>query len=141
MFRPVFWQTCINCKFIFIHTEFSLDYLAQFMRTTYTQVPNSEIEAQELSYPTPRPYCLSIPWSAYLIVTTLSVLFNVVLVTSWLRWKDGGLCREALYCEFIYDFSQLNVYSPPGNVSTSRCWSGELSDKISKFPCSKSINI
>jgi hypothetical protein len=71
------------------------------MRTTYTQVPNSEIEAQESSYPIARPYCLSIPWSLHLVVTTLSLLFNVVLVTGWLTWKDGGLCREALYCEFM----------------------------------------
>ena len=72
------------------------------MPTTYTKVPNSEIEEQGSSYSIAKPHRLSIPWSACLIITVLSLLFNVVLVIVWLRSKEvGGLCREAVYCGFI----------------------------------------
>ena len=68
------------------------------MPTTYTQVPNCEIQEQALS----RPHHLSIPWSTSSITAVLSLLFNVVLVTVLLRSNGGGgLCREVLYCEFI----------------------------------------
>ena len=70
--------------------------------TTYTQVPNSETEEQGLSYSIAKPHRLSFPWSTSSIITVLSLLFNVVLVIVWLRSKEvGGLCRGAVYCEFI----------------------------------------
>ena len=72
------------------------------MLTTYTQVPNFEIEDHVLSsYSSPK-HRLSIPCSISSIITVLSLLFNVVLVIVWLRSKEvGESCREAVYCEFI----------------------------------------
>jgi len=66
------------------------------MQTTYTQVPNSEIEGEGLSYPLAKPHRL---WSPYSIITILSLLLNVALVvTGWFRWKEvGGSCGEVLY--------------------------------------------
>ena len=80
---------------------------------TYTQVPNSETEEQELSYSISKPHRLSIPWSTSSIIAVISLLFNVVLVIVWFRSKEaGGLCRGAVYCEFI-PLSLQCVLTPP----------------------------
>ena len=85
------------------------------LMTTYAQleVPNSESETEEIGFSTAKPaHRFSIPWSASSIITVLSLLFNLVLVIIVLRSKEvGGLCRGAIYCEFIP--LSLNVCSPP----------------------------